>query len=164
MFIGVRNMVRFKKGFTLLELLIAAAIIGVLAMFATQAFRRSSAEVRVQDTRNRVDALGAALTRFLVDYPSYRSSLLAGTLAEVPATGGTCVPSAITGQDGEGNSYVLSTLADCGYLERRSYLNGNFVWTVTADGQICASAVEGGKVSAYWGDTYCSDGFTNNGK
>ena len=156
-------MLRLKKGFTLLELLIAAAIIGVLAMFATQAFRRSSADVRVQDARTRVDALGAALTRFLVDYPSYKSSLLAGTLAEVPATGADCNPASITGQDGEGNSYVLSTLANCGYLERRSYLNGNFVWTVTADGNICATAVEGGKVGSYWDVSYCSNGFTNNG-
>lgn len=150
-------MISFKKGFTLLELLIAAAIIGVLAMFATQAFRRSAAEVRVQDAKTRADVLGAALARFLIDYPGV-SFLQSTELGEVPATAGDCVPGSVNGIDGNNKSYLLPTLANCGYLERRTYLNGNFTWTVNSSGQVCVSAVENGKVASYWTKTYCTNG------
>ncbi len=150
-------MIWHRKGFTLLELLIAAAIIGVLAMFATQAFRRSSADVRVQDAKTRADVLGAALTRFLIDYPSYKSSFLELPLADVPADGGVCVPSSITGNS-DGKAHLLPTLANCGYLERRSYLNGNFEWKINANAQICVSAISGGKVASYWNESYCTNG------
>ena len=58
-----------KKGFTLLELLIAAALMGVLAMFATQAFRASASDVRLEDAKARAALLFSAAQRYYIEYP-----------------------------------------------------------------------------------------------
>lgn len=67
------SMINDKNGFTLLELLIAAALIGVLAMFATQAFRASSSDIRVADAKARALLVANAAERYYIEYPTAAS-------------------------------------------------------------------------------------------
>ena len=59
-----------QKGFTLLELLIAAALIGVLAMFATQAYRASASDIRIADAKARALLMEMAARRYYLEYPN----------------------------------------------------------------------------------------------
>ncbi len=61
---------RNKNGFTLLELLIAAAIVGGLAVMATVSYRNSVAETRIQAAKARADVLAGAVQRFRLEYPN----------------------------------------------------------------------------------------------
>ena len=56
-----------NKGFTLLELLIAATIIGILAVLATVSFRNSAGDTRVAGAKAKLNALGGAVQRFKLD-------------------------------------------------------------------------------------------------
>ena len=61
-----------RAGFTLLELLIAAAIIGILALFATVSYRNSAAQTRVAQARAVTQSLAMGNYRAHIDYPSIR--------------------------------------------------------------------------------------------
>ena len=56
-----------SKGFTLLELLIAATIIGILAVFATVSYRNSAADTRVAGAKAKLEVLANAVQRYNVD-------------------------------------------------------------------------------------------------
>ncbi len=81
------------KGFTLLELLIAATIIGILAVFATISYRNSAADARVAEAKSKLDMVGWAVQRYKLD-PS------------------ACL--AINSQE----KLTVENLAACGYLEK----------------------------------------------
>ena len=57
-----------KAGFTLLELLIAATILGIMAVFAATSYQNSMAETRLAAARGRLDVLAAAVQRYRMDY------------------------------------------------------------------------------------------------
>lgn len=61
-----------RKGFTLVELLIAATILGCLVVFATVAYRQSVAETRWTQAKGKLELLGAAVNRAIMDYPNVR--------------------------------------------------------------------------------------------
>jgi len=101
-----------KNGFTLLELLIAAALIGVLAMFATQAYRASASDIRIEDAKARALLLVNAAERYYTEYPNASSFGTGSAEAPLPrfeAPGNTCTIS---------NSSVQE-LVNCGFLEYR---------------------------------------------
>lgn len=56
-----------NAGFTLLELLVAATIIGILAVFATVAYKNGAASTRAAGARAKADALAWAKQRYLLD-------------------------------------------------------------------------------------------------
>jgi len=58
-----------NKGFTLLELLVAATIIGTLAVFATISYKNSAADARMEGFKARADELAGAVQRFRLEYP-----------------------------------------------------------------------------------------------
>ncbi len=101
-----------KTGFTLLELLIAAALIGVLAMFATQAFRESASDIRIADAKSRALLVANAAQRYYLEYPGATSF---NTGAENPlgtfSQPGTCQHTASP-----------QALVNCGFLEYRQIL------------------------------------------
>ena len=100
-----------KNGFTLLELLIAAALIGVLAMFATQAFRASASDIRIEDVKARALLLQMAAERYYLEYPGATSFRTGSNNALTPflSPGNTCYTNTATPQN----------LVDCGFLEYR---------------------------------------------
>ena len=56
-----------KRGFTLLELLIAATILGLLAVFATMSFRYSASDNRIAAAKIKTAQLAAAVQSFRLD-------------------------------------------------------------------------------------------------
>ena len=103
-------MMKNRKGFTLLELLIAAALMGVLAMFATQAFRASSSDVRLEDAKARASLLFSAAQRYYIEYPGAKLFKKPTNLEIVFTEPGTCDPYSID---------KAQNLVDCGFLEYR---------------------------------------------
>ena len=86
-------MLKKKQGFTLLELLIAATIIGILAVFATVSYRNTVADTRVAGARAKLDVLAGAVQRYRLD-PSACPNITSS--------------SALT----------ITNLVNCGYLEK----------------------------------------------
>lgn len=89
-----------RKGFTLLELLIAAVLVGVLTMFATQTFRQTGRDVRIETAKRGADTIATAIFRYSVAYPN---SSLGGSMED-----------------------VLNTLIDRGFLDNRSYWDSTY--------------------------------------
>ena len=149
-----------QHGFTLLELLVAAVIIGVLAVFATQSFRQSSSDIRVQNALAKAKVVAMAARIFKDDHrnASFTQENLVSTqdFRSDPNHNGACNPS---------QAVTLQTLVNCGYLEQREYLDKDFVYNFEACGSdICVcmkKAPKGSRVIAYSTDSrYCTNGET----
>ena len=106
-----------KKAFTLLEILIAAAIMSVLALFGTASYRHAVSETRVQDAKNRLQAVANAMQRYMLDHPNVNYSAGSDTLFYIPANDAslTVCPRL------DGSNFVASALIQCGYLENRAW-------------------------------------------
>ena len=100
---------RNKKGFTLLELLIAATIIGTLAMYATISYRNSIFETRLAEAKARTETVANAFQRFDMDYPG--SSMNGAILNTKKGICPTNPSSSNNAQD----------LVNCGYLEEGNW-------------------------------------------
>ena len=150
-----------RKGFTLMELLIAAAIIGALAVFATQTFRRSASDIRVQDAKSRAKVIAMAARRMSLDHSGVSFEV------NVPLSDKNLTPRNTQGTAGNTCSLInvnLQTLVDCGYLEYRKYLDPNFEFKFNSAGQVCVKInPEGSKVFGSAGDEFCTNGDTDMG-
>ena len=94
-----------RKGFTLLELLIAATIVAALAVMATVAYRNGVIETRIQAAKTRTEVLAGAVQRFVLDYGA--SKLGAGPELQRLAAKGACAP----------NGMIVSSLINCDYVD-----------------------------------------------
>ena len=99
-----------KKGFTLLELLIAATIIGLLVVFATVSYRESVADTRMAAARIKAHTLAAAVQRFTVDYP-LRTGQTGQVQDWLSAPGQECHP----------NLQSTAVFNYCGYIENNGW-------------------------------------------
>ena len=75
-----------RKGFTLVELLVAATIIGILMVFATNSYRNGVAETRWAQAKGNVDQLAAAVLRARIEYPAsavFSSAVTAPLMANI---------------------------------------------------------------------------------
>ncbi len=152
-----------RNGFTLLELLIAAMLVAVLAMFATMAFKQTASDVRVQDAKTRADYIATAVQRFLLDNPG--ANWYGGKITNPTGTAnaGNCNLSVVVWPNG-----TLQNLVDCGYLEYRKYIDDNFEFTMgfqhEGNSRICMYGISGKLSSKYRGTfagggyRYCTDG------
>lgn len=155
-----------KNGFTLLELLIAAVIIGALAVFASITFRRSASDIRVQDAKVRAQVIAVAARMFKENYPGVTfdttHNMTSAQMTDKKLTlndAGTDTDCSPYAQD-----VSLQTLVSCGYLENRRYVDPNFFFKFQADGSVCISRNTGGsKVMADDTDEYCTNGETGSG-
>ncbi len=153
-------MANSRNGFTLLELLIAAAIIGVLALFATQAFRASASDIRVSDAKARALLLVNAAERYYSEYPTAASfpSEVLSAFSNPDAAGNDCSPQVNSPQN----------LVNCGFLEYRqvAYENKDSqgqvsgsvdMWFETASkDEVCVCFKGKGRVTD--ANTYCTIG------
>ncbi len=152
-----------KRGFTLLELLVAAVIIGALAVFATQSFRQSSSDVRVQNALAKAKVVAMAARIFKDDYSN--ASFTSNNLSN-PEDFRT---DAVKGRCNATGTVTLQTLVNCGYLEHRQYLDNDFVYNfdTSCSAGVCVcmrKADTGSRVIATSSDAeYCTDGETTEG-
>lgn len=144
-----------KRGFTLLELLIAAAIIGALAVFATQSFRATSSDIRIQNAKAKMKVFAMAATNFYEEHPNF-------TLDDENLTN----PEAVGGCDLSAADAVLgpSLLINCGYLEFRNYFDNDFTYYFLHQEEndplrVCMQKAQtGSRVIAAANAVYCTDG------
>jgi len=116
-----------KKGFTLLEILIAATIVGALAVLATVAYKNSVTETHMQAAKMRTEALARAVQRFRIDYPANR---LSGEAVEfLHADAVVACDTSVT------NVY---SLFNCGYLENDGGWSDSYVQYFVCNGYTTA--------------------------
>ncbi len=108
-----------KKGFTLLELLIAAAIIGTLAVLATVSYRASEADTHVAAARAKVEVLANAAQRFALEYDHAKP--LSGEMANLGAQE-NCNPISVTAS---GNN-PATLLISCDFVDNGGWYNPYF--------------------------------------
>lgn len=146
-----------RAGFTLLELLIAAAIIGILALFATVSYRNSTAQTRVAQARAVTQSLAMGNYRAHIDYPSISfdnnpiSDVVQGTTGtssvdgtEVCARGFASSPSSL---------WPASCLVANGYVDALGF-EGYFNFTLSGDESACFEGVNS-KLGKYQGYKAC---------
>ena len=98
----------------MLELLVAATIIGILAVFATVAYKNGAASTRAAGARAKVDALAWAQQRYLLDpaaCPSYVST-----------------------------TNKITALEDCKLLERKVILDDDYFTFAVCPDDVCSKA------------------------
>ena len=99
-----------KRGFTLLEILIAATIVSALAILATVSYNNSIAETHIQMGKMNTEVLARAIQRFRLDYHADKLSKQAVELKEVVAV-------AECGADNPDEGANVYSLFNCGYLQ-----------------------------------------------
>jgi len=121
-----------KRGFTLLELLIAATIMSVLAILATSSYRKAVAETRIQDAKNRLQVVANAVQRYMMDYPN-DTFIGMSTLEYVTSNANAC---------DNGGNFNAAKLIRCGYLENRQWTDNNiaFVTCGAKNGDLCGTS------------------------
>lgn len=134
-----------KKGFTLLELLIAATIVGILVIFASVSYKNSAADVRIAGAKTRLDMLANAVQRFSIDHENV--SLPQGKMQDLSSTS-ACSLSSLT------NPYT--PLINCKYVENGGWSDsyvGFYVCSGSASG-VCADAPVASPLACLKGTTH----------
>ena len=136
-----------RKGFTLVELLVAATIIGILAVFATTSYRNSTAETRWTQAKANLDQLATAIQRFKMDYPNVR--LTATPMSNTYSCGSISYSS--TGQMAPGcliyNNYLEASDWDSAYYQ---YISCDLI-----SGSPCNQQISSGAGSATFDPLAC---------
>ncbi len=114
-----------RKGFTLVELLVAATIIGILMVFATNSYRNGVAETRWAQAKGNVDQLAAAVLRARIEYPT-SAVFSSASIANTSTTG--CVLNSGGVQNSTG--WPPSSLIACGFLENGDWNSDYFQYYV----------------------------------
>ena len=121
-----------KRGFTLLELLIAATIIGTLVVLATVSYRSSAAETRVAAAKAQTEMLAGAVQRFSLE--NRVTSSQPGQMVSVGNSNAGCTVT---------TAHELSpeNLIYCGFVENSGWNNDYFKFYI-CDGRTgsCSSA------------------------
>ena len=148
-----------RAGFTLLELLIAAAIIGILALFATVSYRNSTAQTRVAQARAVTQSLAMGNYRAHIDYPSIsfdgdriRDNVQGTTGTSFVNGTAFCARGFASNPSGR---WQASCLVANGYVDALGF-EGYFNFTVSGDASACFEGVNS-KLGKYRGYKACYD-------
>jgi type IV pilus assembly protein PilA len=131
-----------KKGFTLIELMIVVAIIGILAAIAIPNFLRFQAKSKQAEAKTNLGALGTSAESYRAEKDTYRASLW--TDLSWQPVGTTRYAYYYTGTDGAGGATSIGLLggtpltpaAPCIPADNTTGAAGNFVFLAGAVGQI----------------------------
>ena len=120
-----------KKGFTLVELLVAATILGILVFLATTEYRNGVAEARWAQAKLSADQLATAVLQAKMDYPTltFTGNLMRNVVSNCNYSLG--MP--------EDEPEDPASLIACNYLEKQSWSNENFVYLVCDQNGTCPS-------------------------
>ena len=145
-----------KKGFTLVELLVAATIVGALLVFATVQYRNSAAEARWNHAKVYTKYLANAILQARMDYANIDFD---GAMSNsAPSTACTY---------NQSTTLVLpGTLIACGYLENSEWQDDYFVYyackknnpnsNCQSGALACVKVASGAKMpSSYQNYQYC---------
>ena len=113
------------KGFSLLELLVAATIVSALAVLATVSYQNSVMETRIQAAKSRTEVLAGAVQRFRLD----RGAGQLGSGLVFSRATGSCNPS----------SSSVASLILCGYVDNDGGWSDPYVQYYVCNGQKTAS-------------------------
>lgn len=108
-----------NKGFTLLELLIAATIIGALAVLATVSYRASESDAHVAAARAKVEVLAGAAQRFALEYDHAKAPI--GEMGNLNGIG-NCNPASVTSS----NNNPATILISCDFVDNGGWDNPYF--------------------------------------
>lgn len=127
-----------KKGFTLLELLIAATILGLLAALAAVSYRQSAAEARISAAKVKAEQLATALHRFRLDYPT----VFSGRMGNLTDSSIKCYPTAENPK----------TLITCGYVDNGGWTD-SFMEFYVCNGKTsdCEASPIDNPLACMWG-------------
>ncbi|MBR4682331.1 MAG: prepilin-type N-terminal cleavage/methylation domain-containing protein [Elusimicrobiaceae bacterium] len=115
-----------KRGFTLLELLIAATIMGLLAMVAAVSYRSSIIENRLEAAKIKTEQLATGYQRFLQEQPVHLDNNGGAALM------GNLTDSSIQCQP---YSHNPKTLITCGYVENGGWTDSYVQYFLCGDGK-----------------------------
>ena len=115
-----------RKGFTLVELLVAATIISILLVFATVKYRSSAAETRWNHAKVYAGQLANAMQRAKLDYTKLQFS---GDMANQTSLSTTDCPYTPWIENAD-----VRTLIPCGYLENGPWQDGYFTYYACEQG------------------------------
>jgi prepilin-type N-terminal cleavage/methylation domain-containing protein len=124
--IAVRRRLRDSRGFTLVELLVAIAIISILALIALQLFESLAARSRITRAESDAKTLATAVTVYESHMGTFPASLSLLTLPAVNTLGQSAGPFLETVPQPPGAGWSAFTLT--------ANTNGTFTITASGDG------------------------------
>ena len=116
-----------QQGFTLIELMIVVAIIGILAAIAIPAYQDYTIRAQVSEGLNLSGGAKAAVTEYFQDRGVLPGDNSTAGLAAAGDISGKYVESVGVGTDGSGNAGEIQVTFDSDTLDAHETLNGNSI-------------------------------------
>jgi type IV pilus assembly protein PilA len=104
-----------QKGFTLIELMIVVAIIGILAAIAIPAYQNYTIRAQVTEGLSLADGWKTSVSEFYAQYGAFPSS--ATLLGAAPAAGAACGGAVAASSATSAGKYSTVTVGNCGQLQ-----------------------------------------------
>lgn len=116
-----RRQAGYEKGFTLMELMIVVAILGIIAAVALPAYQDSVAKARRSDAQGALTSFANAMERYYTTNSTYTGAASAGADTGAPTIFSTTAP-----LDGGSVFYnlTISAATDSTYTLRATAVNG----------------------------------------